>query len=320
MRTALLLLVVAACGSSTSKPKDAAQDSKAFLDSPAVQDAPPPDASADIAVTLAGGANALRWDAATSTLYLTDNTADALVKWTAAGGLQTVATLPTESAGISLGDILELPDGTILIANFGFGTQGTVFSVAPGATTGTALTGLDATRRRIGMSQDSAGKLYTSYFVGGGGMMMPVGGVATLTIATGGVATETEISGASSTTPPGYKKVVGVAATPTKVYASDQTQKIIFQIATADDAVSQLATLTTSADLLVPMPNGDLLTGGGSTITRITQTGTVTSLPNTSFMSVRGMAYDETNHRLFVIDHSSTAGTSDVLHTIPLAN
>ena len=38
------------------------------------------DAASEIVVPLAGGANALWWDAASSTLYLTDNNADALVR------------------------------------------------------------------------------------------------------------------------------------------------------------------------------------------------------------------------------------------------
>jgi hypothetical protein len=274
-----------------------------------------PDAPSNVTVSLGqGGANALLWDAASSTLYLTDNNADALGKYTTGTTTTQVATLPTESAGISLGGMVKLSDGSILIANFGFGTQGTLFQVASGATTGTALTGLDATRRRIQIAQDSAGTLYSSYFTGGMGMQ--TGGVATLTVAAG-AGVETEIAG--GTTSAGFKKVVGIAATPTAVYVSDQTQAKIFKIDLANaNTVSMLATVPT-ADLLMMLPNGDMLTGGGAAISRITQSGTVTavSLPGTTFSDVRGIAYDDAGHRLFIVDHSATPGVGDSLVIVP---
>ncbi|HTR54915.1 MAG TPA: hypothetical protein VMJ10_29715 [Kofleriaceae bacterium] len=264
-----------------------------------------------------GGANALLWDATASTLYYTDNTADALDKYTTGTSGSQVATLPTSTGGISLGGMLEQGDGSILIANFGFGQAGSIFDVAASASTGTNVNGgLDATRRRIGIARDSAGAMYTSYFTGGMGVQ-PVGGVSTLTI-NGTNATETEIAGA--TTSAGFKKVVGVAATTTAVFVSDQTQSMIFKIdLTASNAVTALATVTT-ADLLYMLPDGDMLTGGGATIERITQAGTVSNvtLPgNPTFSDVRGMAYDATGHRLFVVDHSTTAGVGDTLNIIP---
>jgi hypothetical protein len=68
------------------------------------------------------------------------------------------------------------------------------------------------------------------------------------------------------------------------------------------------------------LPNGDLLTGGGAAISRITPTGTVTALPNTGFGTVRGLAYDPAGHRLFIVDHSATPGTPDKLHIQALAS
>jgi hypothetical protein len=35
------------------------------------------------------------------------------------------------------------------------------------------------------------------------------------------------------------------------------------------------------------------------------------------FSDVRGIAYDAVGHRLFVVDHSTAAGTPDALHIIP---
>jgi hypothetical protein len=310
MQAVLVAMALCACGSPATRPVEVQAPTEAHNE--AHNEAHHADiaaAPAEIVVPLSGGANALLWDAATSTLYLTNNNDDALVQWTDAGGLQTVGTFPPASAGISLGGIVKRADGTRLVPSFGFGTQGTLFEMAADHTS-RALTGLDATRRRVGLSQDDHGTLYSAYFVGGGGKA-PTGGVATVTIA-GDAATETEIAGP-------FKKPVGLVATPSAVFVSDQTQKLIFKIAVPGFSVSQLASVPT-VDLLTMMPNGDLLTGGGPTISRITPTGTVTPLPHAAFAQVRGLAYDPTGKRLFVVDHSTAPGVPDKLHIVPLAN
>ncbi len=319
----LAIALTTACGSNNNSTVDApkAIDGKA-IDAEAI-DAAPDAPPADTVVTLSGAANALLWDAATSTLFLTDNMADTLLKYTDANGIQTVAALPNgagESAGISLGGIEKEADGSFVIADFGFGTQGTLFSV-PATGTATAATGMDATRRRIGLAQDSAGALYSSYFVKSGTTF--TGGVATVTLAAGTnpgdppVATETEVAGGSTTA--GFGKVVGLAASTTAVFVSDQSQSKIFKLAVPGFALTTVATVPT-ADILIMMPNGDLLTGGGAAISRVTQAGVVSTLPNTGFENVEGLAFDPAGHRLFIIDHSATAGVPDKLHIQPLAN
>jgi hypothetical protein len=320
MRFSYLALVLAAgCGSNSSSTVDAprAIDAAKQIDA-TVFDAPPDGTPNDQIISLAGGANALLWDAASSTLFLTNGNADTLLKYTDANGIQTVATLPPETAGISLGGMVEQADHSILIANFGFGTQGTLFAESTG--TATALTGMDGTRRRIGLAADSAGVLYTSYFTKSGSVQ--VGGVATATIDGTGVVTETEIAGASTTA--NFGKIVGVVATPTNVYVSQQDTAVpannkIFQVALPGLALTTLATLPTS-DLLFMMPNGDILCGGGPVISRVTQAGVVSALPNTGFETAHGLAFDPAGHRLFIIDHSSTVGVADRLHIQPLAN
>ncbi|MGN6106637.1 MAG: hypothetical protein ACTHU0_16140 [Kofleriaceae bacterium] len=259
---------------------------------------------------LSGGANGLLWDAASSTLYLTDNDANALVEWTAAQGLRSVGTFPAATAGISLGDLARRTDGTILTPSFGFGTQGTLFAMAPDHTS-SALAGLDPARRRIGLAQDASGALYTAYFVGGGGGM-PTGGVARVEIS-GGDATETELAGGSTSA--GFKKLVGLVATPSALFAADQTTKMIYRIALPGGAVTPLATVP-SVDLLAILPGGDLLTGGTG-VHRITQTGQVTTVIPSGFEQVRGVAYDPALRRLFLIEHSATVGVPDKLHVVP---
>jgi hypothetical protein len=122
------LLAIAVCG--CAAPSSGAGGVADRPVSPATAPAEAPRAAqppADISVTLPGGANALCWDAAGSTLYLSDSNASSLVTWTDAGGLQPSDALPAGSAGVSLGGIVRRADGTLLIVSFGFGTQGGMF-------------------------------------------------------------------------------------------------------------------------------------------------------------------------------------------------
>jgi len=295
-------IVLATCGACSHAPTASA---------PPVAPSAPPAAASDKVIPLAGGGNALWWDAASATLYLTDSNASALIAWTEAGGLTPVATVPAGTAGVSLGGVVRRADGTTIVANFGFGTQGGLFAIAADHTV-TALTGLEPSRRRVGLAQDG-GALYSAYFVGGRGQAS-VGGVARVTI-TGGAASETEIAGASTSA--GFGKIVGVVATPGAVFVADQTEKVIWKLALPGFAVSKLASVP-SADLLAILPDGDLLTGGGPAISRITQAGVVSTLPGAAFEQVRGLAYDPAGQRLFILDHSLTPGSPDQLRIRPL--
>lgn len=306
MRSLLVVIALGGCGSNAATPVEARPPAAA----PATASLAP---AAEVVVTLAGSANALLWDVASATLYLTDSNTDSLVQWTDAGGLQPVGNFPPAVAGISLGGIVKRADGTTLVTSFGFGKEGTVFLMTADRTS-RALTGLDPVRRRVGLAQDPGGVLYTAYFVGGRGAT-PIGGVATVAIE-GTAATEIEIAGASTTA--GLQKVVGIVATPAAVFIADQSQNTIFKIAVPGHAVSPLATLP-KVDLLMMLPGGDLLTGGGPEISRITQAGGVTTLPAHGFEQVRGLAYDPAGKRLFVVDHSATPGRPDRLHLVPLA-
>jgi len=298
------LLAIAICGCAT--PPAAGGAARPEAPRPEAPRAAAPAVPSATAIALPGGANALWWDAASSTLYLTDSNASALMAWSDAGGLRMDTALPASPAGVSLGGIVRRGDGTTVIASFGFGTQGGLFAVAGNEVM--ALTGLDPARRRVGLAQDAAGTLYSAYFVGGRGKP-PAGGVAVVTIA-GAAATETEIAS-------GFHKAVGVVATPAAVFVSDQTDRSIFRIAVPGYAVTRLASAP-AVDLLAMLPGGDLLTGGGPTISRIAQTGEVTALPG-KFEQVRGLAYDAAGQRLFVVDHSVTVGVPDQLRIVHFA-
>lgn len=315
MRTAFTcLLLLSACGDNGKAPIDAAPGIDATPDA-IVVDAPPdaPDARGPRTLSLTGPANAILWDNASSTLYLTDTATHSILKYTDANAIQTVGALTVGTAGISYGDLIKQGGGTILVTNFGFGTEGGILSLTSAGVAG-SFTGLDVARRRIGLAKDANGLVYDAYFVGGGGGTQ-TGGVASVALSMG-TATETEIAGTAQ----GLKKVVGLVATPTAVFVSDQTQKKIFKIAIPGNAFSEVtAAALPTADLLAIMPNGDLLTGGGTTVQRVTQAGAVTNI-FTGFEQVHGIAYDPTLKRLFIVDHSLTVGVSDKLHIRPLDN
>ena len=302
MRSLLFALALAACGA-PAKPVETPPPSPppAPITTVAADQAP------DVAVPLAGGANALWWDAASATLYLSDNNADALLQWTDAGGLKTVGTFPTTASGVSLGGIVRRPDGTTLITSFGFGKSGTLFTMGADKA-GNALNGLDPVRRRVGLAQDAKGALYTAYFVGGRSEK-PIGGVASVAI-DGKTAAETEVAGSS--TQAGFQKLVGLVATPSALYVADQSQQTIFKIAVPGYQVSPLASVP-KVDLLVQLPNGDLLTGGAGALSRVTPAGAVTTLPGAPLEQIRGIAFDPAGKRLFLIDHSATPGRPDRL-------
>jgi len=335
MRSFLIAITLAACSSPAARPVEPAAPAPAPPAAPQAAAAP----ATELVIPLVGGGNAVVWDAATSTLYLTDSNADALLRWTDRGGLETVGSFPAATGGVGLGDLVRRADGTTLVTSFGYGKQGTLFAMAPDHSS-RALTGLEPNRRRIGLAQDAGGVLYSAYFVAGGkpgddkpgdgkrgdamgsedlagrGVGASGGGGVAIVAITGGAATETEIAGGS--TGAEFHKLVGIVATPGAVFVSDQSQKLIYKIAVPGFAVSQLAQVP-AADLLAILPNGDLLTGGGSTISRITQDGHVTALPFTGFEQVRGLAYDPAGKRLFVINHSKTVGVPDKLHIVPFA-
>ncbi len=299
MRTVLAILLLSACGSNNNTHTDARA-----ID--AAHDAPI-DAETETVVTLTGGANALYWDATASKLYLTDDTNNNFVSWTKAGGLSTVVALPARSSGSEPGRHRQAssPTASFLVADFGFGAHGTIDQISS-ANVATALTGLAVADRRIGIALDSSGTIWESYFTGGGGGAQ-VGGVAKVTLGTSPAATETEVAG--STTSATFKKLVGLAVSDTYVYAwrSDRQRDL------GDQEGGQLGDDADRVHRAGPplhmLPNGDMLTGGGPMISRITQAGVVSTVTlAATFGTAHGIAYDPVGKHLFVIDHSSTAG------------
>ena len=278
MRTAIALLIGAACSNKPAPVKE----------SPPLA-APVTPARADRnTIELPGDANGLYWHDGEHALYFTDDTHDDLVRWTDRKGVTEIARLPP-AAKVSYGGLVRTGDGSFVIAVFGFGTDGGVIVVDPDHVA-RAVPNLDKARRRVGIARGADNALYDVYFVVDGHSHH--GGLAKLDPATG----ETDIA------MPGLVKPVGVAADARGVYVSDQEANGI--VAWRAGAAAPIASGLPSADLMALLPDGSLVTGGKTgTVSRIAQDGKVTTVVQ-GLDQVRGLAYDATGKRLFMVEHS----------------
>jgi sugar lactone lactonase YvrE len=278
---------------------------------PAATERPPieakvPTTSRYPSVDLPGDGNGVYWDAKASALYLTDDTHDQLVRWTDRGGFEVFAALP-KAKRTSLGALVRLPDGSLVTASLGFGTDGAVFRTSAAGET-TSLEHVDPARRRIGLASDGEGGVYEAYFVVTDGHHH--GGVAHL----GADGVEHELVAE------GLAKPIGVAASDATLYVADQEARTLFAMSLAPGGSTELRTVARdlpSADLLTVLPDGDLVTGGTKgAVLRITPAGAVSTIAE-GFEQVRGTAYDPAGKRLFVVDHSR-ASSHHSLHIVPL--
>ena len=142
----------------------------------------------------------------------------------------------------------------------------------------------------------------------------------------GGSAVQTIVAETDGTTH--FLKLGGLAVeSDGSIIVSDQSNNKFWKVSAPPDfVVSTFVAAYTHPDMLLKLPNGDMLDGGGSGGSGRTQAinhiagsdGTVTALPaitGLTFTYVAGMAYDATNHRLFIDDQSG--GSGDTLDIIP---
>ncbi|PTL76267.1 hypothetical protein [Vitiosangium sp. GDMCC 1.1324] len=271
---------------------------------------PPPTAAIERgpkALTLEGDPNGLWWDAPSRTLYIADDQNNRILQWTDAGGVSLVATLPPAPAdGAGLGDLVRMPDGTLVVVRFGYGKAGDVVFVKPDGTSG-IVPGLKPERRRIGLTLARDGQLYVGYFVRVSNVN--VGSVARLTLD----GTEQESIGA-------LQKPVGVTAVGDSLFVSDQLAGKVYRAPlAAPQDYTTLATLP-SPDLLAVGPGGSLLTGSREgKVFRIAPSGEVGVLAS-GYQQPRGLAYDAENKRLFIADHDgdTSNGATHFLQIIPV--
>ncbi|MBX3159599.1 MAG: SMP-30/gluconolactonase/LRE family protein [Deltaproteobacteria bacterium] len=253
---------------------------------------------------LPGDGNGAVWDAAASTLYVTDDTHNRLVAWTGDTTLAAAGAFPAADRP-GLDGLVRLPDQRFVATSFGFGTHGAVFVLA--ADGAHAVPNLDPKRRRIGLAQAPSGALYVGYFVVEPGSKH-TGGIARLDLAGG----ETDFVAGD------LKKPVGLVATDTTLYVADQDQLAIYAYALPDPGPpTVIAKDLPSADHLTRLPNGDLVTGGKKgAVYRVSLDGRVTTIAD-GYEHVRGTAYDAAQKRLFVVEHSASSSRHK-LHILTL--
>jgi sugar lactone lactonase YvrE len=249
-------------------------------------------------IAIDGDPNGLFWDATSSTLYIADDGNDRILQYTDAASISKVADLPGTDTGIGLGQLVRTSDGSIYVTRFGYGTEGDVAKVAPDGTA-SALTGLDVTKRRIGLAVDANGILYDTYFVKQGNGY--VGAVAKL----GLDGTETDIAN-------NLQKPVGVLATSDTLYVDDQTLGEISKTPLASPGTLTTVASLPDADLLCAGPNGSIFSGGADgNVRQIDSSGNVTVFA-TGFTAARGVAYDAVNKRLFVANHVGATSSNTI--------
>jgi hypothetical protein len=285
--TVILTLSCSSCGNSGSSA-DAGIDQ-------AIEASVPTNTS----ISLDGDANGLYWNAAKKTLYIADNANNRVLTYTDGGGVTKLADLPPASAsGPGLGQLIPLPDDSLLVARFGFGTTGDVVQVMPDATS-KILPGLDATHRRIGLARADDGTLFEAYFVKNGTSY--VGSIARFTLA-----------GAETDVVTGLQKPVGVLAQGATLFFDDQSNNELYTTpAATPGTLTQFAQLT-SADLLCAGPNQTIFSGGADgNVRQIDASGNV-SVFATGLSAARGVAYDDANHRLFIANHVGASGPNTI--------
>jgi sugar lactone lactonase YvrE len=250
-------------------------------------------------IDLDGDANGLYWDAATSTLFIADDGNNRILTYTDAAGVTKLVDLPPASAsGPGLGQLIPLDDGSLLVTRFGYGTAGDVVQVMPDTTT-KIITGLDPTRRRIGLARADDGSIFDTYFVKNGTAY--VGSVAKLSLA----GTETDVVTS-------LQKPVGVLVTGGTLFFDDQSTNTLYSTPAASPGASTQFALLPDADLLCVGPNGTMFSGGADgNVRQIDASGAVTVFA-TGFAGARGVAYDAANHRLFIANHVGASGPNTV--------
>lgn len=258
-------------------------------------------------IPLDGDPNGLFWDDAEQALYIADDNANRVLRWTDEAGLSVAADLPPgppDSPG--LGQVVRTPDGTLVVPRFGGGTAGdVVFVDAEG--NGGVVPGLDPVRRRIGLAVAANGKLYDSYFVSLNGTKF-------------GAVAELDLAGSEVNVLEGLDKPVGVLVVGSDLYVSEQTVgRVVVAPIDAPDQTAVLAQLDTP-DLLCHGPEGSVFTGGkAGDVRQIGADGKVNELAG-GYQEIRGVAYDKTNKRLFFSDHDANEsdGVTHKLQILPV--
>jgi len=271
-RLVLAVLVLAACGRSSGAAGERGFDPEAA------------------GTTLPGDPGGAFWDAKTASLYVTDVAHDTVMRLRDREGFTTEAELPASSA---LGGIVRLADGRLVIASFGFG-EGAVYVTANHER---VLVGrLDPARRRTALAIAPDGSIYSAYFA-----------VAPDSAPRGGISRIDPGGGEHDVVTAGLRKPLGLAATATTLYVSDQHGAALLAYARADGTPHPvMAADVTDPEVITTMPGGDAIVGTRDGIVyRVSEAG-ATELAR-GYGELRGLAYDAAGKRLFLVEHGAAA-------------
>lgn len=259
-------------------------------------------------VEIEGDPNGLWWDESTQALLVADDDGNRILQWTDADGLSLVTELPAASPeGAGLGQVVVTQDRTIVVPRFGYGTAGDVVYV-PASGEAAIVPGLATERRRIGLTIAPDGTLFDSWFV-----RMESGDRV-------GAVGELSLSGAEPEILTGLQKPVGVLVLGDDLFVSDQDLGQILKAPLSDPTTFMVLAAVPSPDLLAAGPDGSLFTGSeGGNVFQIDPQGS-TSVFEGGFDTVRGIAYDSTNRRLFVANHvgHEEDGVVHTIHILPV--
>lgn len=242
-------------------------------------------------LSIEGDPNGLWWDGTNQVLYIADDSGNRILRWTDKEGFSLVANLtaaPEKGAG--LGQLVLTHDGTLVVTRFGHGTAGAVVSVPP-AGDAQDVPNLAAERRRIGLTISSDGNLYDSWFIrqASGDRIGAIGALS--------------LTGTESEIITGLKKPVGVLAVGENLFISDQDLGQILQAPLKNPSAYQVFSTVPSPDLIAVGPNGSLFAGSeGGNLYKIDSNGKA-SVFHAGFDTVRGIAYDPSHQRVFVVNH-----------------
>jgi hypothetical protein len=324
-----------ACGSNNNTTSDAPKTADAAHDATGSGSGSGSGSSNGSSFAITGFANGLYWDGSANALYFTEKVSgsgNAFCKWTDANGIEVLASLDGIT-GVDPGQIVKLSDGSFVFPQFSTATanpnNGIVQVSGSDVTLYLEAAGSNNTQsgnwRSVGLVLGSDGQtLYQSAFVKGTNF---IGDILETTLGSaGGSDTATQgifFDNSTTATPTG--KVIGLVRNADGTFIlGDQTNNTFLKISADGLTSTTFVASYTKPDMLLQLPNGDMLDGGGTggsgraqAINHIALAdGTVTALTFTgfTFTYVAGMAYDPVGHRLFVDDQSGSANdTFDVL-------
>lgn len=258
----------------------------------------------------------LWWDAPSSTLFIADNEHNQVWSWTDQTGLRKLAATPDSTGSdraASVGQIVRIPDGRLVIMRFGRpgGGIGGIVTLDPKTGEGREVPNLDPGRRRLGLAPMPDGTLFGSYFgnaPGGKGLTSSI--------------TKVDLTGAETDLAGGFVKIVGMVWADGVLYVADQLADTIYALGATGAAPlgeRKIFAKLPRPDQLALGPDGSLFTGQfqaapGSTdplsVRQVLRDGTVKIVvtdPDVSRPS--GVAYDAKGKRLFVANSGNPAQT-----------